>query len=395
MKKVSLILPTYNERDNIEKFVQKVFEQQKALPGWQIDVVIADSDSPDGTGEIAKELARKNPRVRYLSVGRGLGVGLIEGHRYAIKNLHPDVLAQMDADGQVEVDIFPRLVKTIAEGYDFAQGSRLVKGGKNNLSFSRKVFTGGMSLVMRTIMGPFSLKEFGNSARAFTPELFKKINLDRLPWREQTFIIQPAFTNEAMLAGAKYKEIPLVFKNRAAGYSKNKIINYTYDVVCYAIDARLHKLGLSIPFFDLARRIKTLVKFSMVGVVGTAVDLFFYKLFINSLGFAPATAKGFSTEFGIINNFLMNNFWTFKHRKTSTNIFQRFGIYNLVSFGGLTIAVLVVKLLDSLYGSGSTVILGKRIAFNTLYFFAAIPPVMIWNFTVNHFITWRHKSDHS
>ncbi|HLC88079.1 MAG TPA: glycosyltransferase [Patescibacteria group bacterium] len=393
MRKVVVLLPTFNEKANIRKFTEEVLAQEKNLPGYRVEVLVVDSNSPDGTGEEAKKLAKENSRVHFLEVGRGLGVALIEGHQYSLKNLKPDVLAQIDADGQVEVDIVPRLVKAIDEGFDLAIGSRFVEGGRNKLSLSRRIFSAGSSLVCRVIMGPWDIKEFGNSARAFTPELFKKINLDRLPWKEKTFIIQPAFLNEAILAGAKYKEIPLVFKNRAEGYSKNKIINYTYDVITYSIDARLHKWGINFPLFKATRRAKTLIKFGIVGFTGTAVDFLFYKLFIWYLGLPPATSKGFSTEIAIINNFALNNAWTFRHRKTTKNIYQRFVSFQLVSLFGLAIAVGIVKGLDLLFGNGFVDLGFKKVAFNNFYFFATIPPVMAWNFVVNHYFTWKHEED--
>lgn len=394
MKKVSVVLPTYNEKANIEKTVKKVLEQEKTLPGWEIQVIIADDErSSDGTGEIAKLLGKKNPKVHFIKAGQGLGVGLIAGHLYAINNLHPDVLAQLDADGQVEADVLVRLVKGTEEGYDFVIGSRLVKGGKNNLSLSRKIFTLGSSLICRILMGPWDVKEFTNSARAFTPEVFGKINLSRLPWREKTFIVQPAFLNEMVLAGAKYKEVPLIFKNRLEGYSKNKVFNYTYDVISYCLDARLHNWGFKIPFFRLTRKMKTFVKFSLVGLTGTVIDFSFYKIFIRAFGLPPATSKGFSAEIAIIGNFILNNSWTFRHRKTKTNFWQKMGIYNLVSLGGLIIGVLVVKYLHLAYGDGAVVIFGRPVAYNNFYFLATIPPVMTWNFLINHFVTWRHHQE--
>lgn len=393
-KIVSVVLPTYNEKANIEETVRKVLEQEKNIPGWQINIVIADDiRSADGTEEIVKRLSKRNKKIHYIKVEPGLGVSLIEGHKYAIGHIHPDILAQLDADGQVVADVLVRLVKAIEEGYTLAIGSRFVKGGKNKLSFARRVFTYGASIFCRLMIGPMGIKEVTNSARAFTPGLFKKINLQRLPWREKTFIVQPAFLHEAILAGAKYKEVPLVFQNRQEGYSKNKVFNYSYDVISYCLDVRLNKWGIKIPIYRLSRKAKTLVKFSLVGVVGTAVDFFFYKLFINNLGFNPASAKGMSAEIGIINNFILNNYWTFRYRKTKTNKFQKFGIFNLVSLGGLVIAVLIVKFLHISFGDGFINILGKPIAYNNFYFFATIPPVMIWNFTVNHFITWRNQED--
>ncbi|MDO8638962.1 MAG: glycosyltransferase [Candidatus Daviesbacteria bacterium] len=393
MKKVVVVLPTYNEKNNIEKTVRDVLEQEKNLPGWRVELLIADSSSPDGTGEVAKKIASKNKAVHFITVGRGLGVGLIEAHQYSLKNLHPDIMVQLDADGQVEPDVLIRLVKAIEEGNDLALGSRFVKGGKNMLSPTRRLFSAGSSLVSRILIGPWDIKEVTNSARAFTPELFRKINLDRLPWREQTFIVQPAFLHEAVLAGAKYKEVPLIFKDREEGYSKNKVVNYTYDVITYAIDARLNAWGIHVPFYYATRRVKTFIKFGTVGFVGTIVDFFFYKFFINNLGIPPATSKGFSAEIAIVNNFIWNHFWTFKHRKTKTNIYQKFGIFNFVSLGGLFMGVFIVKFLHSMYGDGAFYIGNFRLAYNNLYFFATIPPVMIWNFFINSLITWKHIED--
>lgn len=391
MKKIVVLLPTYNEKNNIEKFSTQVLEQEKNLPSYKLEILIADSNSPDGTGEIAKKLAELNPKIHYLNVERGLGVASIKGHQYSLKYLKPAILAQLDADGQVDATIIPKLVAGLEEGYDLVLGSRFVKGGKNQLSFSRRLFSAGASFACRVIMGPFNIKEFTNSARAFTPELFNKINLQRLPWKEKTFIIQPAFLHEAIVAGAKYKEVPLVFKNRAEGYSKNKIVNYTYDVITYTLDVRLNSWGIHMPLFYLSRRAKTIFKFAIVGVIGTIIDFLFYNFFISNFGIRPATAKGFSTEIAILNNFILNNTWTFRHRKTSGNIFSKFGLFNLVSLGGLGIAVVLIKLLHMFFGDGVANVLDLRIAYYNLYFFVTIPPVMAWNFTINHYITFKHK----
>ncbi|MBI2329847.1 glycosyltransferase [Candidatus Daviesbacteria bacterium] len=394
MKIISVVLPTYNEKANIENTINHVLEQEKNLPGYEINIIVADDvRTSDGTEEIVRRLQKKNKRIHFIKVDPGLGVGLIEGHQYACKYLHPDILAQLDADGQVVPDVLVRLVKVIEEGYSLAIGSRFVSGGRNQLSFVRKLFTKGASTFFRLMVGPWDIKEVTNSARAFTPQLFKKINLERLPWKETTFIVQPAFLHEAVLAGAKYKEVPLVFKNRLEGYSKNKVFNYTYDVVTYCLDAGLSSLGINIGFFRLTRRAKTIVKFGLVGFAGTGVDFIFYKIFINNFGFPPATAKGFSTEIAIINNFILNNYWTFRYRKTKTNIWQKLGIFNLVSLGGLFIGVLIVKYLHLIYGDGFINLFGRPVAFNNFYFFATIPPVMLWNFTMNHLITWRHEKD--
>lgn len=394
MKIISVVLPTYNEKANIANTIEKVFEQEKNLSGFKIHIIVADDiRSSDGTEQLVRQILKKNKSVHYIKVEPGLGVGLIKGHQYALAHLHPDVLAQLDADGQVVPDVLVRLVKTIEEGYSLAIGSRFIKGGKNQLSLVRRLFTYGASMLYRVLVGPFDIGEITNSARALTPTLFNKLNLERLPWREQTFIVQPAFLHEAILAGAKYKEVPLIFKNRLEGYSKNKVFNYTYDVIAYCMDVRLHEWGINIPVFRLTRRAKTVVKFGLVGFIGTLVDFLFYKVFINIGGLPPATSKGFSTEIAIISNFALNNYWTFKYRKTKTNFWQKFGIFNLVSLGGLIIGVLIVKFLHSTYGDGFIFVGIRPVAYNNFYFFATIPFVMTWNFLMNHFITWKHEKD--
>ena len=381
MKRVVILLPTYNEKDSLERFVYEVFAQEQYAIGWQFEVVVVDSNSPDGTLQLAQKLAGQNPHLHTLTVGRGLGVALIEGHQYVVAHLAPDALAQLDADGQVGADVLPRMLKALDEGYDLAIGSRFVAGGKNQLSFLRRIFSWGSCFVCRQVMGPADIGEFTNSARAFTPALFAKINLDRLPWRENTYIIQPAFLHEAVLAGARYKEVPLIFKNREEGYSKNKIIHYIYDVLTYTLDARLQQWGFTIPFFALSRRIKTFTKFGIVGLVGTCIDFAFYVMFVEIARFPPATAKAFSAEIAIVNNFTLNNIWTFNKRKVPYPLWRKFVTFNFISFGGLAIGVVIVKVLTIYFGSENY----------RFYFLVTIPPVMFWNFFMNHYVTWKRQ----
>ena len=92
-------IPTYNEKENIEDVIKGILAQSKNLPGVDLHVLISDSHSPDGTGALVKRISQTNPRVHYLDVKeRGLGIGIVKGHRYAADRLKADVLAQMDGD---------------------------------------------------------------------------------------------------------------------------------------------------------------------------------------------------------------------------------------------------------------------------------------------------------
>lgn len=256
MKKLSIVLPVYNESDSIEKVFRLVKSATKKIKGYSTHIIISDGPSTDGTSEVASKIAKNNKEVSYIVSKVGLGIALYRGHKYALDNIKPDVLLQMDADGQIDEKIIIGLVKTIEEGYDLAIGSRFVKGGKNLLPVSRRIFSWGSSMFCRILMGPWKVREFTNSARAFTPDLFKKIRWGKLPWKEKTFILMPAFLHEAITVGAKYKEVPIVFKSRAAGYSKNKIVMYTLDIIGYTIDMRLKKMGIRFPLFKKLSKLR-------------------------------------------------------------------------------------------------------------------------------------------
>src|SRR5581483_4192598 len=155
-KTVVILLPTFNEKGNVEKFIEEIFVEEKNCPGWNFEILIVDDvRSNKESKEFVKKLASKIPHVHYLENNpTGLGEALIQGHQYAIKTFHPEALAQLDADGQVEADVFPRLLAALDEGHDLAIRSRFVKGGKNLLSPSRKFFSAASSVVSRLVMGP-------------------------------------------------------------------------------------------------------------------------------------------------------------------------------------------------------------------------------------------------
>jgi dolichol-phosphate mannosyltransferase len=131
------------------------------------------------------------------------------------------------------------------------------------------------------------------------------------------------------------------------------------------------------------------MKFGAVGLVGMLIDLLIYNLGISALGWFPATAKAVSTAFAILNNFTWHHRWTFRRRPTRTRVWQKLGLFNLVSFGGLALGVVMVKALHSLYGDGWVRLWEVSIPYYNLYFFATLPVVAAWNFTLNHLVTWK------
>lgn len=393
-KRVVIVAPTFNEKGSIEKAIRLILAQQDKVQGFEIHVLVVDSHSPDGTGKIAQKLSKENDHVHFMDVReRGLGLAIVKGYDFALKNLNADVLMQIDADLQHDPNDIPKFLQKIDEGYEYIQGSRFIKGGRNDISLIRQLFTFGSSIVMRILTGIWNITDFTPSFKAYTKDLYLRMNWEAIPWHGTTFLIQPAAVVEAKKAGAKMTEVPIKFRKRGMDRSKNEIANYIIDILGYGLEVCFSNWGIKWPILYWARRSKTFLKFGTVGFVGTIVDFIFYNIFIGNFGIRPATAKAFSTEVAILNNFSLNNVWTFKKRKTSTNIWQKLIIFNIVSFGGLAIGVLIVKFLHILYGDGIWQIGFLKVQYYNLYFFVTIPPVMIWNFIMNHFFTWKREED--
>lgn len=342
-------IPTYNEKENVEEIIKKVLAVGKKIPQVDLHVLVSDSHSPDGTGEIVKKISRTNPRVHYLDVkDRGLGVGLIKGHRFAIDRIRADILAQMDGDLSHDPETLPQMLEYIQKGYDLVSGSRLMPGGKNLLGRHRRLFTWGSSMYCRLSWGTLNLTEYTNSYRMFTKNLFQKIDFTKVPWRARTYIIQPAFLYAAIGAGAKIKEVPITFEDRKRGYSKAQIVAYTLDVLKFGVKARL-------------QRSKTFVKFLIVGTTSYLLNAILLGLlnrgkiyfltvlpkpllsFVPSVEYAPQLffltldrlfiSSVISIETSIILNFILHENWTFKSRSHEGLIIIRFLKFNLTSIG--------------------------------------------------------------
>lgn len=342
-------IPTYNEKENIEEIIKLVLAQQKKIPNIDLHVLISDSHSPDKTGEIVKKITNTNPKVHYLDVKeKGLGIGVVKGHKYAIDKLKADILAQMDGDLSHDPATLPLMIDQINKGFDLVIGSRLMKGGKNLLGLHRRIFTRGSAYYSKITWGSFNITEYTNSYRVFTRRLFEKIDFSTVPWKSKTYIIQPAFLYAAIKTGAKIKEVPITFIDRKKGYSKAKIIAYTLDVLKFGIKVRFEKS-------------KTFIKFLMVGGTSYLINAvalgLLYRGAIYSrqvlneplLGFIPTidnaqkilfisidrlfVASVISIELSIIFNFILHDKWTFKNRSHDDSSILRFIKFNLTSIG--------------------------------------------------------------
>lgn len=211
-----VIIPTYNEKENIEKIILKVF----SLP-HEFHILIVDDGSPDGTGNIVKNLQQQFPQKLFLmerSGKQGLGRAYIAGFHWAIERKY-DYIFEMDADFSHNPDDLVRLRHACAnEGADVAVGSRYVKGGGVvNWPLKRVLLSYYASVYVRIITG-MNVKDATAGFKCYKRKVLETIELDKIRFVGYAFQIEMKFT--AWKHGFKIKEVPITFADRIEGTSK-------------------------------------------------------------------------------------------------------------------------------------------------------------------------------
>ena len=218
MKSDSLvIIPTYNEKENIENIINAVLN----ITEHQFDVLIVDDNSPDGTGAIVDAIIAQRPdRVNILkrSGKQGLGTAYIAGFKWALEH-HYEYIIEMDADFSHPVDKLPEMQATCATGgADVAVGSRYISGvNVVNWPMGRMLMSYFASFYVRMITG-MDVRDATAGYVCYRREVLQSINLDTIEFKGYAFQIEMKFTAHRM--GFKIKEVPIVFVNRVLGTSK-------------------------------------------------------------------------------------------------------------------------------------------------------------------------------
>jgi dolichol-phosphate mannosyltransferase len=211
--KTLVIIPTYNEKDNIEQIVPQVLEQHSS-----VDVLIIDDGSPDGTGEIADAMAAENNRifVMHRKNKSGLGTAYVAGFKYAIQKKY-DCIFEMDADFSHDPEYIPEFLNAI-KGADLVLGSRYISGvNVINWPMSRLLLSYYANVYSRIITG-LPVKDATGGFKCFRREVLEAIDLDKVKSNGYSFQIEMNF--RAHKKGFRIKEIPIVFEDRRQGESK-------------------------------------------------------------------------------------------------------------------------------------------------------------------------------
>jgi dolichol-phosphate mannosyltransferase len=235
--RVAVIMPTYNERANIEATAGRV---RRAVPG--ADLLVVDDNSPDGTGEIADKLAAGDPHVHVLHRERkaGLGAAYIAGFRWALERDY-GVVVEMDADGSHLPEELPRLLDALPRA-DLVLGSRYVPGGTVvNWPKSREILSRGGNTYARLMLG-IKLKDATGGYRAYRASTLQKIALEEV--ESQGYCFQIDLAMRAIRAGLKVIEVPITFVERVHGTSKMSravVAEALWRVTVWGVSAHRHR----------------------------------------------------------------------------------------------------------------------------------------------------------
>jgi dolichol-phosphate mannosyltransferase len=360
----SLIIPTYNEGENIQTIVQILTELlDSKIPG-EYELIVVDDNSPDSTWKLAQELTSEYPQLRVMrrEQEKGLSTAVIRGWQVA----RGRVLGVIDADLQHPPEVLLQLWEEMEEGADLAVASRHVEGGGvSEWSIVRRFLSRGAQMLGLLILpevigrlsdpmsGYFMVRRKAMIGKSLSPVGYK-------------ILIEVTGRGKIRWIG----EVGYVFRERQAGASKVTWKQY--------IEYIQHLLRLRFALWP----IKRFLSFGVVGFSGVFVDLGIFYVLRTVLGLGLTRSAIFSSEVAIINNFLWNDLWTFgdiSRRQTGwRKRIKRLLKFNVICLSGLVLNVLLVNFLFNVLEMNEY--LAKLIA---------IASVTLWNFWFNLKLSWR------
>jgi len=363
--KACIVLPTYNEAENIEPITKAIFAMQPHIPTHELYVIVVDDNSPDGTQEIVKQQKKQFPNLHLITGNKvGLGDAYKRGIAFAMKTFNPDLLLQMDADGQHDPKLIPELISLANNDFSLVIGSRFIDGGETpDFSIWRKFLSIFGNWLVRNLGGVKSVKDCTSGFRCIKADLISKCDFDYLSTRGYSF--QSSLVYELIRNGATPIEVPIIFRDRAKGSSKLTLT----DQIEFLINVGKITFHKSEDF----------IKFCCVGFVGVIVNIGSYLLLERQFQVPSQVAINIAIEISIVSNFFFNNYWTFKKRTKKLPAFIRLVIFNIVS---LITTVIFYNLLFFL--------LFTKLGINdVISILISITAGTISNYTINSILTWR------
>lgn len=351
---VSIIIPTFNEKINVVKIVERI---RNAIDNiYDYEIIFVD-DSVDDTTKYLENLRKNYENVQYYHrLGKkGLATAVV----YGINMSRGDIVVVMDSDLQHPPELLPEMIRTIEYGYDIVIPSRHLSGGEEGgLNVCRKIVSHTAAFI-----GKFFLKELRNISDptggffAFKKKILSGVILNPIGWK---------ILIEILVRGkyTKVKEIPYKFDRRSSGDSKMSFkeqINYLKHIFrlvrCSQEDRRIFM-------------------FATVGFLGVIVNMIFYNIFV-TLGFEVNISGTFSALIAMVGNFILNRNITWRDKKSSRFFVEAFK-FLFVSCCGIIINVFILSLLHYKF----------KVNYN-ISNLAGIFAAVLWNYNLNRLWTWN------
>ncbi|PIR43560.1 hypothetical protein COV24_01925 [candidate division WWE3 bacterium CG10_big_fil_rev_8_21_14_0_10_32_10] len=365
-KKVVLIAPTYNEAENVEKFIKVVFNSFPVKKNWNFHILIVDGNSPDNTADIVRKMIPDFPNLHLIleKEKTGLGTAYLKGMDYAFDQMRASYVFQFDADLQHDPLKIRDFITLLSKGNDIVIGTRYRKGGgiPEEWTFVRKFLSRGGNLFTRIVFMQKNITDWTSGYSAISKKLFKDIRNELSVERGYNF--QISLKKSAVNKGYIPVEIPYVFKERDYGTSKLGP-EYLFRALYYVVTTRLKDI-MSSYFFRVA----------IVGSIGASIQTLSFYVFYSILEISHLASLLLSIELAIVNNFTLNNNFSFKNHKIGAEkgLIKNFLKFNLLSCGSITVQFLVNSLGVFVLGKSdivvySLVIIGIILGLITNYYF--------------------------
>lgn len=354
---ISIVVPTYNERDNIVPLVERL---SRTMAGRNFEILLVDDNSKDGTVDVAAALAEKYPvKVMVRTNERGLATAVLHGFKYA----KGDIIGVMDADLQHPPEVNAHLLNALESGADMAVASRYVAGGGcPNWGLTRRVISKG-ALTLAHIFLPTTRKVKDPMSGFF---MFKRSGMEQTEFKPAGYKILLE-----MLVMGRFQnvvEVPFIFEDRSSGASKMKA-RQQFDYLKH--------------IFSLMRRKGELwrfLKFIGVGLSGVVVNEGILWLLTEFASIPYYLSSLVGIEASIISNFTLNDYFTFADRRTGKtgSFILRLLKFNVTCAAGAGIQYGLLLLLTSVFGINYLIsnLIGIVVAF-------------AWNYTLSLVWTWR------
>lgn len=395
MQKAFIIIPTYNERENIQKVIPILLKIFSKIKTWDMQILVVDDSSPDKTADVVREYEKKDKRVHlFLNKHKaGLGGAYLKGMDHAFHKLNADVVFEFDADLSHDPEKIPLFLEKIDQGYDLVLGSRYIPGGgiPEDWGLHRKFLSVVGNLTIQFVLFDFRIRDWTGGYRAITREVYESVQVELQSERFSGYTFQIGFLTKAVRKGFKVTEIPFKFVDRTIGESKLGM-EYIKNTLLYIFRLRVREITQH-----------RLFKFMMTGGVGALIQLFSLQIFraflpeFTWLFFSTLNVSNFlANEVAIVSNFTLNNLWTFSDRQITTEeIPHKFLEFNLTSAGSIIIQFVAVRALEALFGIFPIItvpIINYPFDSGTAYVMLGILIGMFWNFFAYNTFIWKKAS---